>query len=92
MHSSTIFADRITNIAVTGAVVRIEFGTLTLPPAEGATPTLTPNQTLVMPLDGFLASFGMLESVVKKMIADGVVKPRPQAEPAIAAKPAPRSK
>ena len=40
-----------------------------------------------MPLDGFLASFGMLESVVKKMIADGVVKPRPQAEPAIAGKP-----
>lgn len=92
MHSSTSFADRITNIAVTGAVVRIELGIVALPAAEGGAPTLTPSQTLVMPLDGFLASFGMLESVVKKMVADGVVKPRPQAETAVAAKPAPRGK
>ncbi len=77
----------IVNIAITGAVVRIELGTLALPAAEGAAPTLAPSQTLVMPLDGFLASFGMLESVVKKMIADGMVKPKPQAELAIAEKP-----
>ncbi len=84
MHASTSFADRIVNIAVTGTVVRIEFGALAPPASEGAAPTLVSSQTLVMPLDGFLASFGMLESVVKKMIADGVVKPRPQAESAIA--------
>jgi hypothetical protein len=89
MHPSASFADRIVNIAVTGTVARIELGTLALPTSEGAAPTLTPSQTLVMPLDGFLASFGMLESVVKKMIADGVVKAKPQSEPAIAAKPAP---
>jgi hypothetical protein len=73
-------------------VVRIELGTLALPASEGAAPTLAPSQTLVIPLDGFLASFGMLESVVKKMIADGMVKPKPQAEPAIDGKPQPARK
>jgi hypothetical protein len=92
MHSSPGFADRIVNIAVTGTVVRIEFGALAPPASEGAAPKLVPGHTLVMPLDGFLASFGMLESVVRKMIADGVVKPKPSAEPVVAEKPKPRNK
>jgi hypothetical protein len=75
--SSASFADRIVNIAVTGPMIRIELGTLVLPTEEGATQKLVPSQTLVMPLDGFLVSFGMLESVVRKLVADGVVKPRP---------------
>ncbi len=92
MHASTSFADRIVNIAVTGAVIRIEFGVLAPPASEGAAAKLVPIHTLVMPLDGFLASFGMLESVVRKMIADGLVKPKPQAEQVVAEKPKPRSK
>ncbi len=84
MQSSASFSDRIVNIAVTGPMIRIEFGTLVLPAGEGATQKLVPSQTLVMPLDGFLASFSMLESVVRKMVADGIVKPRPQGEAATA--------
>lgn len=80
MQSSASFADRIVNITLTGPMIRIEFGTLALPATEGAAPKLVPSQTLVMPLDGFLASFGMLESVIRKMVADGIVKPWPQAE------------
>jgi hypothetical protein len=87
VQSSASFSDRIVNIAVTGPMIRIEFGTLVLPAGEGATQKLVPSQTLVMPLDGFLASFSMLESVVRKMVADGVVKPRPQGEATISEEP-----
>lgn len=87
MQSSASFADRIVNIAVTGPMIRIEFGTLVLPAGEGTAQKLVPSQTLVMPLDGFLASFSMLESVVRKMVADGMVKPRPQGEAATADEP-----
>lgn len=73
-----LFADRIINIAVTGPLIRLELGTVIPPTSEGAKPGLRSTQTIVMPLDGFLASFGMLESLVKKMIADGMVTPRPQ--------------
>ena len=73
-----LYADRLLNVAVTGNLLRIELGTLHAPAKEGEKPQLLPGQTLVMPLDGFLASFGMMEAVVKKMIADGVVKTQPQ--------------
>lgn len=78
--TSSLFADRILNIAVTGSLVRLQLGTLLPPKAEGEKPQLTSSQTLVMPLDGFLQSFGMLEAVVKKLIADGVLRPKPAAE------------
>jgi hypothetical protein len=63
MHASTSFADRIVNITVAGTTVRIEPGTLALPAADGTAPKLAPSQTLVMPLDGLRASFGIMEGV-----------------------------
>ncbi|MBI5109552.1 MAG: hypothetical protein HZA62_12475 [Rhodocyclales bacterium] len=71
------FADRITNIAVTGPLVRIELGVVVPPTREGDKPGLIPAQTLVMPLEGFVASLGMIEAIVKKLVADGVLKARP---------------
>ena len=76
----TNFADTILNIAVTGPLVRIDLGTVN--PVQGKDgkqqfrPTIT--QQLVMPLEGFARSFGMQESVIKKLIADGVLKTQPQ--------------
>lgn len=78
---SQLFADRVINVAVTGPLIRLELGAMAPPAAEGENPSLQVTQTLVMPLDGFLASFGMLETVVKKMVADGMLKLRPPAEP-----------
>lgn len=75
-HTTQLFADRIANAAVTGPLIRLELAAFTPPSSEGGKPELKPTQTLVMPLDGFLASYGMLESLVKKLIADGVVKPK----------------
>lgn len=76
--SSHLFADRLVNIAVTGSLVRIELGAMQLPTAEGQKPQLLPTQTLVMPLDGFVASFSMMESVIKRLVKDGVIKTKSQ--------------
>jgi hypothetical protein len=75
-----VYADRIVNVAVTGPLVRLELGALAANPDDPAKPTLQPTQTVVLPLDGFLASFGLMESLMKKLLADGVIKPRPAAE------------
>lgn len=75
-----LYADRIVNVAVTGPLVRLELGALAVNPDDPAKPTLQPTQTVVMPMDGFLASFGLMESLMKKLLADGVIKPRPAAE------------
>jgi hypothetical protein len=74
-----LYADRIVNIAVTGPLVRIELGAMKLPSGEGQKPEILSVETLVIPLDGFLQSFGLMETVVKKLVADGVI--RPQAAP-----------
>jgi hypothetical protein len=79
MNTPPLFADRIINIAVTGPLVRLELGVLQPPKAEGQQPQLVPAETLVMPLDGFAASLGMIDALAKKLIADGVLKQQPAA-------------
>ena len=73
-HASSLFADRVVNISVTGPLIRLEFGAMQLPKMEGEKPQLLASDTVVMPIDGFLASFGMMESIVKQLIASGVIK------------------
>jgi hypothetical protein len=80
MSNSPLFADRVINIAVTGPLIRLELGTLHPPKAEGQQPQLVPSETLVMPLEGFVQSFGMMEAVVKRLVADGVLKQQTPAE------------
>jgi hypothetical protein len=74
-----LYADRIINLAVTGPLVRLELGAMRLPAGEGQKPEMQAVETLVMPLDGFLQSVGLIDAVVKKLVADGVI--RPQAAP-----------
>ena len=75
----TNFVDTILNISVTGPLVRLELGTIAPIPNPESEQKIraTPTQTLVMPLEGFVRSFGMQESVVKKLLADGVLKAQP---------------
>jgi hypothetical protein len=82
---NTTFADTILNIAVTGTLVRIDLGTLTPnTTAEGKQEVrATVTQQLVMPLEGFARSFGMQESVIKRMVADGILKAADQTAPAV---------
>jgi len=72
-----IYSDRIFNISVTGPIVRIELATVRPPQGQGQQSTILPAETLVMPLDGFIASFGMMDEIIKKLVADGVIKLQP---------------
>lgn len=82
----TTFADAILNISVTGTLVRLELGTVVTAATQDGKQefTTTPTQQVVMPLDGFLRAFGMQETVIKKLIADGVLKAQPAPAPAAA--------
>jgi hypothetical protein len=77
----TIFADTAVNISLTGPLIRIELGTVSPSPQQAGeekpSSKLTAHTQLVMPLEGFLRAFGMQEQVVKKLIADGVIKQAP---------------
>ncbi len=70
------FADALINIAVTGAVVRLDFGVaIPVRSADGKQEIrINPTQQVVMPMDGFIRAFGALENAVKKLVADGVIK------------------
>lgn len=87
----TIFADTAVNISLTGSLIRIELGTVMPGPQKQGedkpASKLVPNAQLVMPLEGFLRAFGMQEQVVKKLIADGVIKqaPAPSSTPTVEA-------
>jgi hypothetical protein len=72
----TNFADTILNISVTGGLVRIDLGTVVPAPTDENPQALkgTQTQQLVMPLDGFINAFNTQESLVKKLVADGVLK------------------
>jgi hypothetical protein len=72
----TTFADTILNIAITGNLVRLDLGIITpVQTPEGKQELrATPTQQVVMPLEGFVRAFGMQEQIVKKLIADGVLK------------------
>jgi hypothetical protein len=86
----TTFADTILSINLTGPLVRIDLGTLAPVPGKDGKQELraTPTQQLVMPLEGFVRAFGMQESVIKKLLADGVLKASPEPLPAsVAADP-----
>ena len=80
----TNFADTILGINLTGPLVRIDLGTVAPVPGKDGKQELraTPTQQLVMPLEGFVRAFGMQESVIKKLIADGVLKAQPEPLPA----------
>lgn len=87
-NPSALFADRILNVALTGSLIRVELGQFEAPEDKSGKPRLVATRTIVMPMDGFVASFGMLEAIMKKLLDDGLVKR--QDMPAVA--PAPSTK
>jgi hypothetical protein len=82
---SELFADGIGEIVITGSVVRIDF--VSLSPVEkdpNGQPKAVFRQRVVMPLEGFMHSLGILERATQKLIEDGRVRrtdaaPRPPA-------------
>lgn len=74
---TALFSDRIINIAVTGPLVRLELGIQEPPKSEGQQAQIVPSLTIVMPLDGLIASMAMLEGMMRQLLKDGVIKRQP---------------
>lgn len=72
---NSLFADRLTNLQIAGNTVRLEFSVLDLVPGNNQNePKLNVSHVLVMPLEGFVQAFNGQDSVVKKLLADGVLQ------------------
>ena len=83
---NTIFADRLTNLQIAGNTVRLEFSILDMVPENNLSePKTNICHVLVMPLEGFVQAFNGQEAVVKKLLADGVLKSNQAVAPATAA-------
>ncbi|MGQ0510708.1 MAG: hypothetical protein ACT4P9_08845 [Betaproteobacteria bacterium] len=82
------YADRILNVVVTGAMVRIDLGSLALHQDKDDKPKLEFRRRLVMPVDGFLQSFALMAQVVQQLEKQGVIKRAPDA-PGAGAQPGP---
>jgi hypothetical protein len=70
-----IFFDGIGEILITGSVVRLDL--VSLSPSEkgpDGQPKAEFRQRVVMPLEGFIHSLGILEKATQKLIEDGRIK------------------
>ena len=91
MRDEELFADSISAIAITGSVVRIDFASLS--PAEGDAKKQHKSvfrQRVVMPVEGFVQSFGVMARAMQQLEQKGVItKTPPDAKRADAARAAP---
>lgn len=72
-----VYADRILDVVVTGAIVRLDLGSLAQHKDKDDKPKLELRQRVVMPVDGFLQSFAMMLQVVQQLEKQGVIKRAP---------------
>lgn len=88
---SEIFADKISEILLTGPLVRMDFVSLsaTAKDAEGK-PATEFRQRVVMPVDGFVQTFSLMSQLMAKLESQGLVTRAPAgAAPASSPAPAP---
>ena len=73
--AETIFADQVTNISIQGGVVRLELAVVDeLPKGQGDTIKMRISHHLVLPLDAFVKAFEIQQTVMNKLVQDGVLK------------------
>ena len=67
-----IFADGIGQIHFAGGMVRYDFVTLQ-PEKEGAAPVPKANIRIIMPPQGFLATFNSMQQLIDKLLDAGIL-------------------
>lgn len=73
--SQEIFADTVSNINVTGQIVRIDLATLQPQlKSDNGQPVFANSQRIVMPLEGFLQAVGVQQNIVQQLVNSGIVK------------------
>ena len=79
--SQELFADRIGEITITGAVVRVDLMTYSVTERDANNqPKLEFRQRIVMPVDGFLQSFGLMSQVMQQLEKRGAIRRTPTVE------------
>jgi hypothetical protein len=74
-----IFADGISNVVVTGTIVRIDFVAMSpTHPEAGGQPRMEFTHRVIMPLDGFLRSANKIQETVQVLVKHGLVRTAPQ--------------
>ncbi|MGQ0664203.1 MAG: hypothetical protein ACT4P2_11590 [Pseudomonadota bacterium] len=71
---SEVYADAIARITVLGTTVRLEL--VSMHPTETAAdgkPLTEPVQRLVMSIEGFVRSFGVIQGVIARLEKDGMI-------------------
>jgi len=72
-----LFVDGIGGVVFTNGTVRIELvcaSPFDSPTPNAGEPPMLPRQRLILPLDGFLRSFGVMQNLVNKLAQEGVVR------------------
>ena len=69
-----LYADSITGIALTGSVVRIDFATLAVAEDANQQPRPVFRQRVIMPVEGFVHSFGVMARVMQQLEQKGLVR------------------
>lgn len=72
MSNHHTYADSVTNLFISNGLARFELSGSTIEGENNVKPVMV--GTLVMPITGFVNLFGQMDQIVKKMIADGVLK------------------
>ena len=67
-----IFADGLARVTVRGGVVRLTFGTQEEKQNEQV--EMIASHQIIMPMDGFLNAFNVMQGIVTKMEKDGLIK------------------
>ena len=70
-----VFADGLGEITITGSTVRLDLVSFSTTErnADGE-PKLCFKQRIIMPVDGFMNAFDLMQKVSRELIADGAVK------------------
>ena len=74
--SNYLFADSVSNVSILNGIVRLELVASTL---EGQNEIKSiPAGTLALPLNGFINLHAQIDSIIKKMVEDGLLQPNDQ--------------
>ncbi len=74
-----IYADGIGQIHFTGGMVRYDFVTLQ-PKEEGMPPEYQSSVRIIMPTQGFLATFNSMQKLIDKLLEGGFIKKNENAQ------------
>jgi hypothetical protein len=83
--AETIYADQVTNISIQNGIVRLELAVVDeLPKNQNEQIKMRVSHHLVLPLNAFVKAFEIEQTMMNKLVQDGVLKPTEKA-PAAAA-------